>query len=76
MLAGTDPLRGEQWHLQNTGQNGGLSGEDLRALPAWRVTRGAGVRVAVVDDAVEVVHDQRDLADLQGGVTRRHDDLL
>lgn len=56
VLTGVDPLLREQWHLQNTGQNGGLAGEDLRALPAWAITRGAGVRVAVVDDAVELVH--------------------
>jgi kexin len=56
ILTGADPLLRKQWHLQNTGQNGGLEGEDLRALPAWTLTRGAGVRVAVVDDAVELVH--------------------
>ena len=56
LLTGTDPLLRDQWHLQNTGQNGGLAGEDMRVLPAWSVTRGAGVRVAVVDDAVELVH--------------------
>jgi subtilisin-like proprotein convertase family protein len=52
---GPDPLLGAQWHLQNTGQNGGVPGEDLRALP-WPGGSGAGVRVAVIDDAVEVVH--------------------
>ena len=56
ILTGVDPLLREQWHLQNLGQNGGLAGEDLRVLPAWRITRGAGVRVAVIDDAVELVH--------------------
>lgn len=55
-LVGADPLLERQWHLRNIGQSGGASGEDLRALDAWRVTQGAGVRVAVVDDAVEVVH--------------------
>ncbi len=55
-LSGADPLLGRQWHLRNTGQGGGTPGEDLRAFEAWAATRGAGVRVAVVDDAVEVVH--------------------
>jgi subtilisin family serine protease len=55
-LIGADPLLPQQWHLRNTGQTGGTPGEDLRALDAWALTRGAGVRVAVVDDAVEVVH--------------------
>ncbi|MCA3179829.1 MAG: S8 family peptidase [Burkholderiaceae bacterium] len=56
VLTGADPLLPQQWHLRNTGQAGGTPGEDLRALDAWTLTRGAGVRVAVVDDAVEVVH--------------------
>ncbi len=56
LLTGADPLLPLQWHLRNTGQTGGTAGEDLRAPEAWTVTRGAGVRVAVVDDAVEVVH--------------------
>jgi proprotein convertase subtilisin/kexin type 2 len=56
VLTGEDPLLARQWHLRNTGQGGGVAGEDLRALDAWGVTRGAGVRVAVIDDAIEVVH--------------------
>ena len=56
VLTGEDPLIVRQWHLRNTGQDGGAAGEDLRALDAWGVTRGAGVRVAVIDDAIEVVH--------------------
>ncbi len=53
---GTDPLLADQWHLNNTGQFGGLSGNDNRVFGAWNTTRGAGVQVAVVDDAIEVVH--------------------
>ncbi|MEZ5658241.1 MAG: S8 family peptidase [Burkholderiaceae bacterium] len=56
---GTDPLLANQWHLDNTGQLGGLPGQDLNAFDAWASTRGAGVRAAVVDDAIEVTH--RDL---------------
>ena len=57
-LAGTDPLLASQWHLNNTGQTGGTAGEDLRAFAAWSATRGAGApRVAVIDDAVDVLHE-------------------
>jgi proprotein convertase subtilisin/kexin type 2 len=56
VLTGEDPLLARQWYLRNTGQGGGVAGEDVRALEAWGVTRGAGVRVAVIDDAIEVVH--------------------
>jgi subtilisin family serine protease len=55
-LTGTDPLLARQWHLANTGQSGGLAGEDVRAQAAWAVSRGEGARVAVVDDAVDILH--------------------
>jgi proprotein convertase subtilisin/kexin type 2 len=47
-LSGPDPLLPAQWHLPL-----------VRAQEAWQASpaRGAGVRVAVVDDAVELVHD-------------------
>lgn len=54
--SGTDPLFSAQWHLRNTGQQGGTPGVDIRAPQAWSLTRGEGVRVAVIDDAVEVLH--------------------
>jgi proprotein convertase subtilisin/kexin type 2 len=57
---GTDPLLTQQWHLQNTGQPiSGLmvtAGEDLKVIQAWAQNRGEGVRVAVVDDAIETIH--------------------
>ncbi len=53
---GADPLLGEQWHLNNTGQTSGTSGEDIRAFSAWSVTKGQGVRISVIDDAIETVH--------------------
>lgn len=56
MLAGTDPEIAQQWHLNNDGSVTGRSGEDLRAFAAWQRTRGEGVRVAVIDDAIEVTH--------------------
>jgi len=56
LLTGADPLLAQQWHLQNLGQNGGTAGEDLRAIPAWALTRGAGARVAVIDESIDVLH--------------------
>jgi proprotein convertase subtilisin/kexin type 2 len=61
---GADPLFPFQWHLQNIGQKvfnlEVLAGEDLRISQAWNLSKGEGVRVAVIDDAVEIIH--RDLA--------------
>ena len=54
-----DPLWGQQYYLRNTGQLGGVAGIDINIEGAWTLTRGANVRVAVIDDGVE---DHEDLA--------------
>jgi hypothetical protein len=33
-----DPSFPAQWSLQNTGQNGGTPGADIKAVPAWNIT--------------------------------------
>ncbi|MCE9595645.1 MAG: S8 family serine peptidase [Planctomycetes bacterium] len=54
---GLDPLFAEQWHLDNTGQHGGTTGEDADVLPAWNAgATGKHVRIAVVDDGLELAH--------------------
>jgi proprotein convertase subtilisin/kexin type 2 len=54
--SGPDPLLNKQWHLKNTGQLQGKVGEDLNVETAWTFSQGEGVRIALVDDALEVVH--------------------
>ena len=63
----SDPLYKHQWHLNNTGQTnfaslGGTAGEDLNvdSVIANGIT-GDGVTVAVVDEGLELTHE--DLAD-------------
>ena len=59
---GVDTLFDRQWHLLNTGQvNGAVAGEDVGAGDVWDRYRGNGVRLAVVDDGLEIGH--ADLAD-------------
>ena len=61
--SGNDPLFSSQWYLQNTGSLTGYSGmraaEDLDVTQVWNSlgARGEGIRVAVVDDGLEVTHD-------------------
>lgn len=58
-LAGApnDPLFGDQWALNNTGQNGGKANAHIDALKAWAKTRGsAEVVVAVLDTGVDYSH--------------------
>jgi subtilisin family serine protease/subtilisin-like proprotein convertase family protein len=52
-----DPSFGQQWALQNTGQNGGIPGDDIGALKAWSVTTGSPtVTVAVIDTGIDYNH--------------------
>ena len=59
-LTGADPLFSSQWYISNTGNNTGpvtgIAGQDLQVLGAWASTKGEGVRVAIVDDAIEITH--------------------
>lgn len=47
---------GYQWHLRNTGQNSGTAGIDANVVTAWDLWKGAGVRIGIVDDGLEVAH--------------------
>ena len=44
-----DPFLGDQWHLANVGQSGGLTGADVNAEAAWAVTHGEGILISIVD---------------------------
>ena len=67
LLTGTDPQLALQWHLNNDGSVTGRPGEDLKAFAAWQATRGEGVRVAVIDDAIEVTHEDLAPNVVEGG---------
>ena len=56
----SDTLFGNQWHLQNTGQSGGIAGVDLNVTGVWDDYTGAGVTVAVYDDSVQYTHHDLD----------------
>ncbi len=52
-----DPMFGEQWSLENTGQRGGSAKADISALAAWEKTKGTDkVVVAVLDSGVDYTH--------------------
>jgi subtilisin family serine protease len=51
-------LFGEQWHLNNTGQNGAVPRADIRILEAWEITRGsADITICILDSGVESRHE-------------------
>lgn len=49
-------LEPQQWHLKNQGLNGSKPGADIDAEDAWLVSKGAGVKVAVIDTGCDVNH--------------------
>ena len=53
-----DPEFGNQWHYQNTGQNGGTPGADIRLSDAWKLQVGSDeVVVAIIDGGMDPTHD-------------------
>lgn len=51
-----DPHFGNQWHHRNDGSDGGIAGEDLKSIAAWEITKGRGVRIAVIDTGMQIDH--------------------
>lgn len=66
-----DPMFGEQWALNNVGQDGGKAKADIGALKAWLKTQGSeDVVVAVLDTGVDYSH-----TDLAKNIWIRPDDI-
>ena len=53
-------LSGDQWHLNNSGQNNGSSGVDVNVRNVWNDYSGSGVVVGVIDDGID--YNNPDLA--------------
>ncbi|MFP4555504.1 MAG: GEVED domain-containing protein [Bacteroidales bacterium] len=55
-----DPQYNDQWHYNNTGQNGGTSDKDIDLPEAWEIEKGnSNVIVAIIDEGVQ--HDHPDI---------------
>ena len=57
-----DPYFENQWHLLNVGQasDSSLPGSDINVLPAWEITQGEGVIIAILDSGVDTSHPDLD----------------
>ena len=58
-VAPGDPQFLEQWQHFNRGSIDGIpgvAGEDLDSINAWEVTKGAGIRIAVIDGGMQLDH--------------------
>ncbi len=52
-----DPSFGDQWALNNTGQNGGTPDADIDAPEAWGITTGdTNIIVGVLDSGIDYTH--------------------
>lgn len=47
---------GYQWYLYNTGENGSQLGLDLNVQSVWDNYTGSGVKIAIVDDGLDISH--------------------
>ena len=58
-----DSLFGQQWHLNNTGQSGGIPDADIDADLAWDLTTGGTTKtgdtivICVVDNGLDILHE-------------------
>lgn len=53
-----DPSYNVQWHLNNTGQTGGIAGCDIKAETIWEKTQGdSSVIIAIVDTGIDLDHE-------------------
>jgi len=53
-----DPLYGNQWHLNSTGQLGAQANADINAPEAWDLTTGSNsIVIGVIDDGFEGTHE-------------------
>ena len=46
-------VSGDQWYLNNYGQDGGNSGIDINSQSAWENYDGGGIRIGIIDDGID-----------------------
>ena len=51
-----NPYYSSQWGLKNTGQYEGIPDVDIHVENAWNIATGAGIKVAVIDEGVDLTH--------------------
>ncbi len=59
LVVPNDPrFAADQWSLQNTGQDGGTAGADIKAVAAWSIIREApDVTIGVMDTGISLTHE-------------------
>jgi subtilisin family serine protease len=52
----SDPYYSSQWAIKNQGYLGGTSGADMHVEDAWNIATGTGIKVAIIDEGVDLSH--------------------
>jgi subtilisin-like proprotein convertase family protein len=52
-----DPQFTNQWHLLNTGQNGGTAGIDINITNVWESYQGSNILIGIIDDGLDLDHE-------------------
>jgi len=61
-----DEFYGNQWSIENQGYLGGIADADMDVLEAWSCTSGSGIKIAIIDEGVDLSHDDLGLNLLVG----------
>jgi subtilisin family serine protease len=48
----------DQWHLHKTRVNGRSINAHVNVKEAWKVSRGKGITIAIIDDGVDIDHEE------------------
>ncbi|MDA8592129.1 S8 family serine peptidase, partial [Flavobacteriaceae bacterium] len=51
-----DPLTSSQWAIENNGYMGGKVDADMDVKEAWNLSTGLGIKVAILDEGVDLSH--------------------
>ena len=52
----SDPFFSSQWAIKNQGYLGGTPGADMKVEQAWNYATGSGIKVAILDEGVDLTH--------------------
>jgi len=63
-----DPLLPSQWSINNNGYLGGTVDADMDIDDAWAIATGTGIKVAIIDEGVDLTHP-----DLQANLLAGYD---
>jgi subtilisin family serine protease len=50
----------QQWHLKQTVVSGKTINAHVNVEAAWQISRGAGIVIAIIDDGIDIDHDEFD----------------